>query len=158
MGYSYEYSQRCLELLGRETDIDALAMESMNDIGKRWEFDQHKATYHPKDPASVDTLDKEVRWRHLVDLLSHPWFSRSWIIQGADLAPECLIFVGGYYFKLPQLQSTLYVIYQHDLGNPSAGCPSGKSQWWRTLTCLANLTKLSKVSVGGGDSDCSNPT
>ncbi len=61
MGYVYKYSQICLAFLGREIEGDALTMEFMNDIGKRWGYDQHEATYYPKDPASVDTLDKEVR-------------------------------------------------------------------------------------------------
>ena len=93
-----------MAFLGRATDVDAHAVQSIHDIPRCCIISGHEERYQV-DPESIGLPPwTDLRWRHLIGLLLRPWFSRVWIIQEAVLPARCNIYVGRYIFSLQHLQ------------------------------------------------------
>lgn len=99
MGRIYASSQGTLICLGSDpnsqddardasgliANVNNMIRETFQSPGFSWELDCFPW------PASGDPLVDDPRWRAVNILLSHPWFSRGWVVQEAALGREAEI-------------------------------------------------------------------
>lgn len=74
--------------------------------------DLAKLIDRPSNPDVTQTLTLLAgtwRWRCLVTLLNHPWFTRVWVIQEVAVAPEVQFIYGGIRFMMETLVAGLNI-------------------------------------------------